>query len=259
MNCLIKACTFREIFHEFSQSEDWGPNDWGNDQLIVANSTIVGGLAYYLNSLVSSSSVLTYDYTGWWLKSTGMYANQYMELGSDTFVLQTSTTWNDPIPDLLNSINELTFRTAVQVAIDSPNSTFAQEVVYNGTESATIYQSNYTLMAIAVATNFLGLFSILPVYYGWWELGRKTSLSPLETTKAFGAPLLSDVDDNATAEEILKRAGEMRVKYGESSRSIEEGTRVLISRKELRGRLQIVEEERAGRLKTGNVFRSRTP
>lgn len=131
----------------------------------------------------------------------------------------------------------------------------AQNVVYNGTKMTTIYQSNYKLMAAAVVINFLGLVSILPVYYGWWELGRKTSLSPLETAKAFGAPLLRDVDDNATAEQILKRVGQRRVKYGEyfvSSRS--SGSEFLIPRKALRGRLQIVEEEGARSPKMGDVF-----
>jgi hypothetical protein len=67
-------------------------------------------------------------------------------------------------------------------------------------------------------------------------LGRKTSLSPLETSKAFGAPLLRDVNDNAAAERILKRVRQMRVKYGEyfgSSKS--SGSEFLIPRKALRG------------------------
>jgi len=84
--------------------------------MIIANSIIVGGLAYYLNPLPESSSVPTYDGT-WWLRSLGMYANPCM------------------------------------------------------------------------------------------ESGRKTSLSPLETAKVFGAPLVRDVDDNATAQENLERVG----------------------------------------------------
>ena len=84
--------------------------------MIIANSIIVGGLAYYLNPLPESSSVPTYDGT-WWLRSLGMYANPCR------------------------------------------------------------------------------------------ESGRKTSLSPLETAKVFGAPLVRDVDDNATAQENLERVG----------------------------------------------------
>ena len=122
--------------------------------MIIANSIIVGGLAYYLNPLPESSSVPTYDGT-WWLRSLGMYANPCM------------------------------------------------------------------------------------------ESGRKTSLSPLETAKVFGAPLVRDVDDNATAQENLERVGRKRVKYGEASVSAGEGAKFLIPRKTLKGRLQIVEEVRA--------------
>ena len=69
--------------------------------------------------------------------------------------------------DMLHSINELMFLTKVQVARDNTNSTFAQNVAYKGTKMTIIYQSNYKIMVAAVVINFLGLISILPVYYGW--------------------------------------------------------------------------------------------
>jgi len=37
-------------------------------------------------------------------------------LGALNRVIQPDTKWKDPMPDMLHSINELTFRTAVQVA-----------------------------------------------------------------------------------------------------------------------------------------------
>jgi hypothetical protein len=236
------------------QSLYWG----GVAAEVTTQSTIIGGFGFYLESLFKSSSVLSFNYSDgggtWNLDSAGMYANQYMDLGDDDWVIQSGTSWNDSIPDMLQTINQLTFRTAVQVAQQNPNPAFAQNVVYNGTKLTTVYKSNYALMGVAVAINFLGLFSILPVYYGWWELGRNTSLSPLETAKAFGAPLLRDVDDNATAEQILKKVGERRVKYGETFGSGREGEGFLILRKELRGRLQIVEEERARSPEIGDEF-----
>jgi hypothetical protein len=71
---------------------------------------------------------------------------------------------------------------------------------------------------------------------------------------AFGAPLLRDLDGNATARQILERVGERRVKYGETFGSGREGEGFLIPRKGLRGRLQIVEEQRARSPESGDVF-----
>jgi hypothetical protein len=66
--------------------------------MIIANSIIVGGLAYYLNPLPESSSVPTYDGT-WWLQSTGMCANPYMELGRKTSLspLETAKAFGAPL------------------------------------------------------------------------------------------------------------------------------------------------------------------
>ncbi|KAN0120168.1 hypothetical protein V8E51_002376 [Hyaloscypha variabilis] len=244
-----------DVPKQTTQSIEWGdsPAD------VITTSSVIGGFGFYLDSLFGSSSTLnfTVDANGngeWNLVSTGMYANQYMDLGPNDWVMQASTSWNDSINDMLDTINQLTFRTAVQVGQQKPDPAFAQNVVYTGTELTTVYKSNYSLMAVAVAINFLGLLAILPVYYGWWELGRNTSLSPLETGLAFGAPLLRDLDGNATARQILERVGERRVKYGETFGSGREGEGFLIPRKGLRGRLQIVEEQRARSPESGDVF-----
>ena len=39
----------------------------------------------------------------------------------------------------------------------------------------------------------------------------------METAKAFGAPLLKDLDDNSTEQQILSQVREKRVKYGDVS------------------------------------------
>jgi hypothetical protein len=44
--------------------------------------------------------------------------------------------------------------------------------------------------AAAVAVGLAGVLAVLPLYVGWWELGRTPSLNPLETGVAMGAPLL---------------------------------------------------------------------
>ena len=66
--------------------------------------------------------------------------------------------------DVLNSINKLAFRTAVQVARNSPDSTFNQTVPYQGGRMSKVYSSDYKLMGIAVGLDFLAIFALFLVY-----------------------------------------------------------------------------------------------
>ena len=53
-----------------------------------------------------------------------------------------------------------------------------------------------------------------PRYRGWWEIGRPTTLSPLETAKAFGAPLLAECNSNDKVRDLIKNVGDRNVQYG---------------------------------------------
>lgn len=37
---------------------------------------------------------------------------------------------------------------------------------------------------------------LFPLFIGWWKLGRKVSLSPVEMVKAFGASFLAKAGSN---------------------------------------------------------------
>jgi len=59
----------------------------------------------------------------------------------------------------------------------------------------------------------LGLFAILLLLWGWWELGRPVTLSPLETAKAFAAPILLGAGATKNICGILEKVGDERVVY----------------------------------------------
>lgn len=90
-----------------------------------------------------------------------------------------------------------------------------QVVQYTGQSTIAVYRSNFKIMAFAVILNLLGVMSILPLFWGWWQLERKTSFSPLEIANAFEAPLLREVHGNATQSQIRNRVGQKKVKYNE--------------------------------------------
>lgn len=60
----------------------------------------------------------------------------------------------------------------------------------------------------------------VPVFLGWWHLGRNVSMSPIETAKAFGALGLNIKDPHANAQGILEEIGDQEVRYDMASRAM---------------------------------------
>ncbi|KAH7068201.1 hypothetical protein BKA63DRAFT_423047 [Paraphoma chrysanthemicola] len=71
-----------------------------------------------------------------------------------------------------------------------------------------------TFVVIGILLSILGVASALPLYHGFWELGRDVSLNPLEIARAFGTPLLDGMEGNATAADIELERGHLTVRYG---------------------------------------------
>jgi hypothetical protein len=75
--------------------------------------------------------------------------------------------------------------------------------------------SNHAFLAGGVAVMLVVVIGVMPLFYGFWDLGRDVTLSPIETAKAFGAPVLDmeGVQSNATATAIAKsKAGRLLVR-----------------------------------------------
>lgn len=51
------------------------------------------------------------------------------------------------------------------------------------TRQVTVYSSDFSFFAGAAAVELFTIGIVLYTFYGWWRLGRNTSLSPLETAK----------------------------------------------------------------------------
>lgn len=100
-------------------------------------------------------------------------------------------------------------------SIAAGNSSTVQRVLATDSGIRTVYRSNYIYLGLALLMTLLGLGFVAPIFYGWWSLGRKVSLSPVETAKASSAPLLTGFDSNGDADALLKDVGDRTVKYGE--------------------------------------------
>lgn len=156
-----------------------------------------------------------------------IYAVKYEpSTGEDPFC---GTTWNDPMPDMINTMQSLAFRTTVAMAT-APDSLFAtsltgatladlrstwtQRIPITGYRTVPVYHTSPLLVALGIAVSLIGVVAVVPLYYGFWEMGRKVSLNPLETARAFGAPLMEGLDGNTTPDMISVERGGMGVKYG---------------------------------------------
>lgn len=169
---------------------------------------------------------------------SGSLANQFMagDLGA---LINHTVYWTDPTDYMLNQLRQIAFRMSLQAAKDDANASNAtQTVSYTGTSTKTIFTTNFSLVAVAASLNILAVVAILPTYYGWWALKRKSSMSPLETARAFAAPLLRDAGANGGWREILEKVGERSVKYTKVDNDIHGS----LTRDAINGPLFFVEE-----------------
>jgi len=77
-----------------------------------------------------------------------------------------------------------------------------------------VYRTSPPLLALGIVLSVIGVAAVIPLYSGFWELGRKATLNPLEIARAFGAPMLEGIDGNATPEMVVFERGGMSVRYG---------------------------------------------
>jgi len=137
--------------------------------------------------------------------------------------------FQDPVADMISTIQQIAFRAALQAAADNStlqNST--QIVEYTGTQEKLIYVTRYSYMICSAVLSFVGIFTMMPLFWRWWQLGREFSMSPLEIARAFDAPLLRGVDGNSSAEKLARDFKGVMVRYGISTKALAEDQAKLI-------------------------------
>ncbi|KAF2005703.1 hypothetical protein P154DRAFT_571000 [Amniculicola lignicola CBS 123094] len=136
-------------------------------------------------------------------------------------------TWTDPMPDMISRMQALALRITLDMATSPVASlplapSWTKSVPVTGFRVSTIYNVSPALIAIATVLSIIGVVAVLPLYNGFWEMGRRVSLNPLEIARALGAPILEGLDGNATAEDVVMERGGMGVRYGVVERFGEE-------------------------------------
>lgn len=68
-----------------------------------------------------------------------------------------------------------------------------------------VFRSGYGFMAAALALTGTAMVMVVGLFKVYHALGRLVSLSPVNITTAFDAPLLKDADNNAEIEKLMVR------------------------------------------------------
>ncbi|KAH6619898.1 hypothetical protein C7974DRAFT_222833 [Boeremia exigua] len=194
-------------------------------------TSTIGALTYVLNNLYSSSASLTYN-DDWDIQMRGGQAQTtfFVDKDTDTFsrcyyhIDQPGL--DDPAIEVLRKINTLSFVTALylkgQPNVAVSNRTLegmsSQSAVSSVTGIVEEYITDFNYVAGALVATLVTILLVLPVYWGFWQLGRKVTLGPLEIANAFNAPIIKP--DNVKGqhgdfEEVLQEVGKRRVRYGQ--------------------------------------------
>lgn len=178
--------------------------------------TTLGGIYRALDNKFNSSAHLRFvGAVGYEFLTEGATAIQYVN--TEEFVKAgqgfCGITFGDPTNDILASARELMFRTAIAAATGN-SSVQAQSVSASQIATRAVYASHYLFLAIATLVTAIAVLLVLVTFHGFWHLGRQTTMSPLETAKAFNAPLLRNADSNAEVEVLVKELGPYDVRYG---------------------------------------------
>jgi hypothetical protein len=130
----------------------------------------------------------------------------------------------------MSALNDVMFRMAVN-ASSADDRTKALAV---STGLVNYYQSSFLFLGIAIAIVWLNVFVIVPLFWGWWELGRKVSLNPVEVAEAFNAPILRKDVGHRNIDGLLKHVGDRPLVFKPvEHRAGADGERRVITRMEM--------------------------
>ncbi|KAG9196183.1 hypothetical protein G6011_01304 [Alternaria panax] len=219
--------------HNITQTDDLQVLDIVNVKEEIETSSTVGALTYIMNSLYKSSANLTYNnhYETWDIVARGTSAQTTFFADSRE---PENRCWydignpdkDDPVVEILRKLNTLSFVAALYIrgAPTTDKDPHARLGMANQTIDTSVtgiveeYKTSYAYVAGALAATFVTVMLVLPVYWGFWQLGRKVTLGPLEISQAFGAPIIAPDKTKAyhgDFDQVLEDVGKRRVQYGQ--------------------------------------------
>lgn len=138
--------------------------------------------------------------------------------------------------DLSNQNTSWSCATCTQPEVYSPNLTYINRTTFQQVSATTVksfnaYQTDLAWLISGCAIIAVACIALMPMYWGWWRLDRSFTLDPLETAKAFDAPILWDASTDAPPAAWSQALRQRQVCYGKDQynvvRMMAAGTTVL--------------------------------
>lgn len=133
--------------------------------------------------------------------------------------------FNDPTTSILDQFNNLMFRAGIAASAFrdengdmtpqlDPGLQLTQNITAEQTLRVNIFVSDLRWWAGAAILELLAALAILPVFWGYWRLGLRVTMSPFEIAKAFEAPLLRSATSGTGSRGIERAMGDLQVQFG---------------------------------------------
>lgn len=171
---------------------------------------MIGGFQYASSLLFDASASVFWTGAVNEVNLSGSLANQM--IGAQSGV---GWIFNDPMDLMQDAIRNIAFRASLKAGRENTTITDAlQTVSYTGYKTYSIYRTDYTFLAIAVALSLIGIISVAATFNGWWRIGRNMSMSPFEIAKAFDAPMMRSAGSNVVFSQYPEHVMANYVRYG---------------------------------------------
>ncbi|KAF3799083.1 hypothetical protein GCG54_00001188 [Colletotrichum gloeosporioides] len=205
-------------------------------------SSTFGGIASLLVRRFSSRVSMRMENGRWKQEAEGLLSFELARYRTSMLSGSCAPAFMDPAPWVFQAVRELMFRASVEVPLDDyqrrrSQSSLDEDYVLPGQKQplqgehrglSTIYIANHSYLYAAAAITFLTGLMITPLFYGFANLGRLVSLSPLEIAKAFDPPQLREAASNSDAKALLGSLGNKQVNYGIVHRHTSRGSALLM-------------------------------
>jgi hypothetical protein len=195
-----------------------------------ASVSTVGAMTYVFNNLYSSSANLTYE-NDWDISSRGSQAQSIFYADNNDVHSKCNygidkPNRDDPVIELLRKLNTLSFVAALYLngaPVLERQARIKANLAHQTIETAVTgiveqYKTSFAYVGGALAATLITVLLALPVYWGFWQLGRKVTLGPLEISHAFNAPIIAPdktKNHHGDFEEVLNEVGKRKVQYGQ--------------------------------------------
>ncbi|KAB2573286.1 Ankyrin repeat domain-containing protein 50 [Lasiodiplodia theobromae] len=156
---------------------------------IAAQFSTAGGFYLVADQLFGSNITLLSRPPFWIVRGNGSMRYTYQ---TNDMYNNCSITYSNPMPDIRSTLRELIFRASIGLS----NSSTLQTTPGTEEVGRVVYQLNPYYLLASLCVMLTNVVAVLPLYFGWWHLGRVVSMSPLETAKAFRSPLMADAGSN---------------------------------------------------------------